>query len=130
MNIQRRVLLTLGVTAMLVPMLLWQGPVSGTSAPINPQVVYVANSSTPEIGLTNAYGTSTTTINVAAAGTAASPVLAPNGTEVAFISNCDLYTVSTDGSNLTEWPRKPRARDVWRSPPGRRTASRSHSTPA
>jgi hypothetical protein len=105
MNIQPRVLLALGATAALVPMVLWQGPVSGTSAPIDPQVVYVANSSTPEIGLTNAYGTSTTTINVAAAGAVASPVLAPNGTEVAFISNCDLYTVSTDGANLTELPK-------------------------
>jgi hypothetical protein len=86
-------------------MLLWQPPVSGTSVPVNPEVVYVANSSAPEIGLTNAYGTSTTTVDVTAAGGVASPVLAPNGTEVAFISNCDLYTVSTDGSNLTEWPK-------------------------
>jgi WD40-like Beta Propeller Repeat len=105
MNIQRRVVLTLGVTAVLVPMLLWQRPVLGTSAPVNPEMVYVANSSTPEIGLTNAYGTDTTTIDVAAAGGATFPVLAPNGTEVAFISNCDLFTVSTDGSNLTEWPK-------------------------
>jgi Tol biopolymer transport system component len=105
MNIRRRVVLTLGVTAVLVPMLLWQRPVSGTSAPVNPEVVYVAKSSTPEIGLTNAYGTSTTTISVAAAGGAESPVLAPNGTEVAFVSNCDLYTVSTDGSNLTDLPK-------------------------
>ena len=73
MRIQRRVLLALGVTVALVPMLLWQGPVSGTSAPVNPEVVYVANSSTPEIGLSNAYGSSTTTIDVAAAGGVASP---------------------------------------------------------
>jgi Tol biopolymer transport system component len=105
MSIQRRVLLTLGVAAVLVPMLLWQRPVSGASAPVNPEVVFVATSSTPEIGLTNAYGTGTTTIDVAAAGGAESPVLAPNGAEVAFISNCDLYTVSTDGSNLTELPK-------------------------
>ena len=105
MNIRRRLLLALGVTAVLVPMSLWQRPVSGTSAPVNPEVVYVAKSSTPEIGLTNAYGTSTTIISVAAAGGAESPVLAPNGTEVAFISNCDLYIVSTDGSNLTDLPK-------------------------
>jgi WD40-like Beta Propeller Repeat len=104
---QRRILLTLGATAMLVPMLLWQLPVSGTSAPLNPEVVYIASSSTPEIGLTNAYGTSTTTISVAAAGGVESPVLAPDGTEVAFTSNCDLYIVSTDGSNLTELPKGP-----------------------
>ena len=105
MNIRRRVLLALGVTVVFVPMLLWQGPVSGTSAPVNPEVVYVANSSTPEIGLSNASGASTTTIDVAAAGGVASPVLAPNGTEIAFISNCELYTVGTDGSNLTELPK-------------------------
>jgi hypothetical protein len=105
MNIHRRVPLALGVTAVLVSMLLWQRPVSGTSAPVNPEVVYVADSSTPEIGLTNAYGTSTTTIDVATAGGVASPVLAPNVTEVAFSWNCDLYTVSTDGSNLTELPK-------------------------
>ena len=104
-NIRRRVLLALGVTVALVPMLLWQGPVSGAPAPVNPEVVYVANSSTPEIGLSNAYGAGRTTIDVAAAGGVASPVLAPNGTEIAFISNCDLYTVGTDGSNLTELPK-------------------------
>ena len=54
--------------------------------------------------MSNAYGSSTTTIDVAAAGGVASPVLAPNGAEIAFISNCDLYTVSIDGSNLTELP--------------------------
>jgi WD40-like Beta Propeller Repeat len=105
MNIQRSVLLTLGVTVVLSPMLLWQLPVSGTPAPVNPAVVFVATSATPEIGLTNAYDTSTTTINVAAAGGIATPVLAPNGTEIAFISNCDLYLVGTDGSNLTELPK-------------------------
>ena len=105
MTIQRRVLLVLGVTAGLIPISLWQLPVSGTPAPVNPEVVYVATSSTPEIGVTNAYGTATTTIDVAAAGGAASPVLAPNGTEVAFISNCDLYIVGTDGSNLTDLPK-------------------------
>jgi hypothetical protein len=105
MNIERRVLLTLGVIAVVVPILVGQRPVSGTSAPVNPEVVYVADSSTPEIGLTNVYGTSTTNIDVAGAGGVESPVLAPNGTEVAFISNCDLYTVSTDGSNLTELPK-------------------------
>ena len=66
--------------------------------------MFVVNASTPEIGITNAYGTSTTVINVAAAGGAADPVLAPNGTKIAFDWNCTIYTVDIDGSGLTGLP--------------------------
>jgi Tol biopolymer transport system component len=66
--------------------------------------VFVLDSATPEIGLTNAYGEGTSVINVAAAGGVAHPVMAPNGTKIAFSSKCAIYTVNTDGTDITALP--------------------------
>jgi hypothetical protein len=84
---------------------LWAAPgASATVAPTNPEIVFVVNASTPEIGITNAYGTEVSIINVAAAGGVADPVLTPNGTEIAFDWNCKIYTINIDGSGLTALP--------------------------
>ncbi len=79
-------------------------PAGAIAAPVNPQVVYVVNSTTTEIGLTNAYGTQTTSFGVAVSGPVASPELSPNGAKVAFSADCNLYTVNTDGSGLAALP--------------------------
>ena len=80
-------------------------PASAALAPpANPQVVYVVNSSAPEIGLTNYYGTQTTTFAVAVTGPVSDPQLSPNGAKVVFVANCDLYEVSSDGSDLAALP--------------------------
>ncbi len=99
----------LGVSATLMPRL----PASAALAPpANPLVVYVVNTATPEIGLSNAYGTQTATFAVAINGTVINPVLSPNGAKVAFTaadssSSCALYTVNADGSDLTAFPNPP-----------------------
>ena len=106
--------------------------VSGASAiptPSDGQVAFVVNSSTPEIGITDVYGTHSSVINVAAAGGVSHPVLAPNRTKIAFDSNCTLYTVNTDGSDLAALPNDTGAcedRPAW-SPNGGRLAFDAYS---
>ena len=81
-------------------------PAGALTAAVNPEVVYVVGNlpGTVHIGLTNAYGTQTTTFSVAPVSRVVDPVLSPNGAKVAFSDGCTIWTVNSDGSGLAALP--------------------------
>jgi hypothetical protein len=81
-------------------------PVGALTAPVNPEIVYIVNQpGTPQIGLTNVYGTQATTFSLGpSVDSVIGPVLSPNGAKVAFSDGCTMWTVNSDGSDLQVFP--------------------------
>jgi Tol biopolymer transport system component len=82
-------------------------PAGALTAPVNPEIVYVVNQpgGTAQIGLTNVYGTQTTTFSLGpSVDSVIDPVLSPNGAKVAFSDGCTMWTVNSDGSDLQGFP--------------------------